>query len=78
MTPAALLAQSRAAHDEYRKLAHKGRKPSGWQAHLWDALTCREQAHALDPEHLDPAWSEDTAPHETLIAFYRKQLGVSA
>lgn len=78
MTAAVLLAQSRAAHDDYRRCAAKGRKPDGWQAHLWDALTCREQAHALDPHHTDPAWSDDTVSHAELVAFYRKQLGVPA
>lgn len=75
MTVATLLEQSRAAHLAYRKLAAKYPKPSGAVEHLRTALALREQAHSADPTHADPSWSEDTASHEALMAFYRQQTG---
>lgn len=73
MTVADLLTESRASHTAYRRL--RAPKPPGWQAHLWDALTLRQQAHAIDPRHADPAWADDAAPHADLMAFYTRQLG---
>ena len=33
---------------------------------LWPPATYER----LDPNHADPAWADDKAPHETLMAFY--------
>lgn len=48
---------------------------------LQEALTLREQAHALDPEHMAPAWAEEQRhspngkdTHTEMLAFYRQQL----
>lgn len=81
MTVADLLTASRASHAAYRQLHDdaakvKAKKPEGWQAHLWDALTLRRQAHAADPDHRDLAWSDDKASHADLMAFYEQQLGL--
>lgn len=78
MTVAELLTASRASHGVYRQLAAKGKKPDGWQMHLWDALMLRRGAHKADPQHLDSAWSEDKAPHADLMVFYERQLGLQS
>lgn len=71
---AELLEQSRAAHTEYRQLARRPPKPSGWQGKLWDAYTLRCQADREDPHRLDPAWGADD--NDALMAFYAKELGL--
>lgn len=81
-----LLQQSWDAHKVYRMNAGDGKKgmAAKWpvqQQALQRAYECRAEAHALDPEHTDPAWgteqekthsSVDT--HTTLIQFYQKML----
>lgn len=74
MTVADLLESSRASHAAYRALPAP--KPAGWQSHLWDAYTLRIMANNLDPDHTDPAWSADKAPHADLMRFYAEQLGL--
>src|SRR3990167_1542909 len=85
---ATLLAQSRAAH--LRKKHHAGKAdkrgsvvpppdyPQAEQA-IREAIRTREEAHALDPDHTDPAWVSDQAlnhgvSHEVLMAFFRQYL----
>ena len=88
LTVATLLAQSRAAH--LRKKHHAGRAdpkgrvlsaPDYPQAEhaIREAIRTREEAHALDPDHTDPAWVSDQAlnhgvSHEVLMAFFRQYL----
>jgi len=85
---ASLLAQSRAAH--LAKKRHAGTigkdgsvtaQPSYPDAerHIREALSLREQAHALDPDHADPAWAADLTlyrgvSHEALCASFRGYL----
>lgn len=81
---AALLSASRAAH--LQKKQSVGRQSQGKviaqpnypkaEAHIAEALSAREAAEALDPEHTAPAWSEDLAANRgvtsaELIAFFR-------
>lgn len=72
---AGLLADSRAAHQRYRTAADQ-RQPALDQIRV--ALTARQAADALDPDHRHPAWSADVAPHEALVAFYERKLARSA
>lgn len=73
---AQLLTQSRFHHANKHKLAN--RKVNGTpapdytsaEAEIALALSTRLQAHALDPMHVDPAWTLDQAKHEDLVAFY--------
>lgn len=80
----ALLASSRAAH--LQKKQSVGRQSQGKviaqpnypkaEAHIAEALSAREAAEALDPEHTAPAWSEDLAANRgvtsaELLAFFR-------
>jgi hypothetical protein len=74
-TVAALLSQSRAAHDRKKKAAgltdKKGivtRHPDypTAEAETREALRLREEAHALDPDHTAPAWSVDQAANKGL------------
>lgn len=85
MTVADLLAQSRAAHDRYRRAANPRPDSNGHHVHprdyataereVADALALRLEAHALDPEHTDEAWAGDAkATHEQLVGFYRTYL----
>lgn len=73
---AQLLAESRQHHAEKNTLAnrkvngHPAPDYTGAEAAIALALQTRLQAHALDPQHLDPAWSLDRAKHEDLVAFY--------
>lgn len=85
---AALLAQSRAAHAQ--SFQHRGRIDAHGRAQtlpqlqsagasIQNALSLRLEAHALDPDHLDPAWLEDTAankgvPSDVFIGFLGRYL----
>lgn len=40
-----------------------------------EARALRQQAHAADPEHTAPAWRDDPASHDDLMAYYAKVLG---
>ena len=84
----ALLEQSHAAHQ--RSLSVRGRidrhgrisappqlRAAG--AAVQEALRLRCEAHALDPEHLDPAWIEDQQAnrgrtHEAMVTFLGRYL----
>lgn len=76
-TVAQLLTESRRHHENKNKLAN--RKIQGQfapdyktaEAEIALALVKRLQAHALDPQHHDPAWSLDKASHADLVAFYQ-------
>ena len=69
----ALLKRSRAHHDAKRKLANKTTPnyPKA-EAEIVNALDLRLQAHALDPNHLDPEWANDAIPHDELVTFYER------
>ena len=73
MTVSALLEQSRLAHMRYRDAAGKidSTGKVSTQADLQqceqavrDALAARMDAHALDPEHADPAWQVPAVSHK--------------
>lgn len=79
---AALLTQSRAAHEQYKLYlprmiptgvgsvtASSGNPPEA-KKFVADAKRLREEAHAADPLHLDPAWALEPVPHAELMAFY--------
>ena len=68
----ALLKRSRAHHDAKRKLANKSTPnyPKA-EAEITNALDLRLQAHALDPNHLDPEWANDVVPHDALVDWFR-------
>ena len=83
-----LLALSRAAHLEKKRAAGRANKdgivtvqpdyPTA-EAKITEALRYRTEANALDPNHLDPAWVEDTrqnkgVTHEELCAYFRGYL----
>jgi hypothetical protein len=76
-----LLIASRAQHDQKRQSTGRVNrdgivtsKPNYPKAenHIAEALRLRLEAHELDPEHTDPEWSRDVAPHDALVAFYRQ------
>lgn len=80
---ASLLEFSRAAHVRARELRHAKRSTAARVA-LVLARDLRQHAHAADPTHADPAWTDsaETAlvprgvePHAALLAFYAQQLG---
>lgn len=88
-TVAQLLQQSRAEHMLKKEAA--GRTNSDGkiiarpdytkaEAHVREAIRCREEAHALDPEKRDPAWAEDFAQNGTtsdeLLAWFRHYLTI--
>lgn len=85
---AELLAQSKAAHQRYRHASgsiKKAGNPAVQEAAISDALVTRLAAHDLDPDHTDPAWSEEQGfthqnedTHNVLVAFYRKWLEIPA
>jgi hypothetical protein len=62
--------------------ARRARVPAGLRRQdVQAALDLRLQAHALDPEHLDPVWAEEANKtpngkdtHTELVAFYQQQL----
>lgn len=86
----ALLAQSRAAHDRKKKAAGLTDKTGAItsrpdyptaEAAILTALDLRQQAHALDPEHLAPAWSTDQLAnrgltHEQMCAWFAQYLTI--
>ncbi len=73
-----LLTQARASHHAYRTIANdkaRYRDLASQDQHIQTALDLRQQAHALDPDHVDAAWLEDQAamkglPTKALEAFY--------
>lgn len=84
---AEILAASRQAHLEYREAVP--RRVAGHpqtvvaegdaakaRAALERARDLRQQAHDLDPAHVDHAWHAEasTHPHDELMAFYADQL----
>jgi len=84
---AQLLADARAAHQQYRAhtphMAAVGGQvvPVAGDPHLagaalHEALRLRTEADARDPDHQDPAWrSEPAIPdHDALLYFYVEQL----
>jgi hypothetical protein len=83
----ALLEQSRAAHERSISVSRSW-DASGkrWtvgdcqaaSALLQEALTLREEAEALDPAHVSPAWAADRVPSAQLIAFYHAHLAIGA
>lgn len=75
MTVADLLYASRGHHTHYRRAVAAKADAAVVDQHVTAALATREQAHALDPEHVHPAWQADPAPHDALMAFYRQRLG---
>lgn len=78
MTVADLLTASRQHALQRKRLAgrankdghitHRPNYPAAEQAAA-QALKLRLQAHDLDPDHTDPAWSDDPAPHAEIVAF---------
>jgi hypothetical protein len=83
---ARLLGDSRAAHMRYRTFAPRmtavpGSHPipdlgSPYDADksLLEARDYRQQAHDADPAHTVPAWANDIAPHDELMAYYSRVL----
>lgn len=85
-----LLQQSRAAHLRKKHAAGRANKdgivttpPNYPQAeqHIRDAITFRETAERLDPEHLDSAWIEDQAANKgktsaELLSWFRHYLAI--
>lgn len=79
-----LLTASRAAHLRKKHSAGRASKDgiiithpdySKAESHLAEALRLRQAADTLDPDHTDPAWSEDLAANKgvtsaALIAFF--------
>lgn len=74
LTVRELLAQSRAAHSEYRGLTAARVAKDVRLLALARARDLRVQADTADPAHLDPAWALDKAPHLELMIFYDQQL----
>lgn len=76
-----LLIASRAQHDQKRQhtgrtnregiVTHQPNYPKA-EGYIAEALRLRTEAHALDPDHLDPEWRRDVVPHEELMAFFRE------
>lgn len=74
---AELLEQSHAAHVAYRDAIRAGTVGTALATvQLVDAQRHRLSAHALDPDHTDPAWAAEatTYPHYELVVFYAQQL----
>lgn len=73
-----LLKRSRAHHQRKTELANKrlGKQHvpnyQAAEAEAAKALELRLQAHDLDPDHLDPEWANDPAPHAEIVAFLQK------
>jgi len=90
MTVSDLLAAARKAHLAKKHAAGKvgsdGKVTSNpnyptAEAHIREALRLRQQAHALDPQHLDPAWQTDQVenkgvPHQDLMAWFELYLEI--
>ena len=81
---AQLLADSTKAHKLALSLRHKlGKAHPDAIAALTTARDARAEAHRLDPDHLDPAWTQEQATlgrpvHGALMAFYAKMFEVPA
>ncbi len=86
LTVAELLAASLVSHNDARALRKQQPRP---RAAIWSALNkayhLRMDAHALDPEHTDPAWLDEQAvtipewdTHAVMLAFYEQQLLLNA
>lgn len=73
---ARLLADSLTVHNS-AKPAGKGQRRDMTQAlEKWGtARALRLSAHALDPEHADPAWANERVAHEAMMLFYDQKLG---
>lgn len=72
-TVAELLRRSRAANEARIRAGNS--KPPAYkiaEQHAAQALALREQADQLDPEHADPEWAKDKAPHAEVMAFLMK------
>lgn len=71
-----LLERSHAAHTAYREAIRAGQPTALATIELVNAQRHRLVAHALDPDHTDPAWAAEALkyPHEDLVAFYAQQL----
>jgi hypothetical protein len=76
-----LLARSLAAHKRAQQLRHKGDSAAATVA-LTEARDLRMQAIAEDPEHTDPAWTDEqgaaspgTDTHAAMMQFYATKLG---
>lgn len=81
---AGLLRDSLVSHDAATR-ARKAGDAATTRVAIEAALTLREQAHSLDPDHVSPAWAAEQAKtprgkdtHDELIAFYRQQLNREA
>lgn len=85
-----LLAQSRTAHQQYRRLSADSQNKNlpNMGALMRSALLARLDAQTLDPARTDPAWQVDAAAmkgqtHDSLVRFYGrylapKEAGISA
>lgn len=76
---ARLLTASLKAHQDAKRARHD-RKPALCREHWQAALNARVDAHALDPEHTDPAWAEEQAhtpgrydTHSEMLQFYAER-----
>lgn len=72
-----LLARSRSEHTNYQTANRDGDKRRE-KSSIQSALSLREQAHELDPQHTDLSWEDDPVSHETIIDFYSLYLQESA
>lgn len=69
-----LLGLARAAHLNYRH-AHDRKDLPAQLAAIGEALTCRQQAEALNPALTDPGWQEPPPfSHAKLMPFYLSQV----
>lgn len=71
-----LLTASKAHHLAYLQEDRKAPNAdyAKCEAEVAQALSLREQADALDPDHTAAIWHDDAVrwPHARLLAFYRK------
>jgi hypothetical protein len=81
---ATLLRDSWAAHALAKSLRQQRVGPGSRRQYVERAYALRQQAHVLDPEHLDVSWAVEAAmtatgvnTHEAVMIFYRQQLGMS-
>jgi hypothetical protein len=72
-----LLAQSRAQHLAHHQAQRDG-KNGAERVAIEAAKNLRDQAHALDPQHLDSSWRDDTVPHQAIADFYTAYLATHA
>lgn len=64
-----LLDRSRAQHMNYQR-ANRNGDTRLEKTSIQEALSLRDKAHKLDPEHEDSGWFDDVVPHESYIGFY--------